>query len=69
LSHPELLNKYTLEFSNTTPLPARNYANEGNARMRLFESEVICETPHRDRGGKSRRQISGPDRGEGGKDL
>jgi dCTP deaminase len=44
----------TLEFSNT-PLPAI-YANEGVAQMLFFESDEICETSYRDRGGKYQGQ-------------
>ena len=42
----------TLEFSNTTPLPAKIYANEGIAQMLFFESDEVCETSYKDRGGK-----------------
>ena len=42
----------TLEFSNTTPLPAKIYANEGVAQMVFFESDEVCETSYRDRAGK-----------------
>ncbi len=48
----------TLEFSNTTPLPARIYANEGVAQMLFFQAAAddICETSYRDRGGKYQGQ-------------
>jgi dCTP deaminase len=46
----------TLEFSNTTPLPARIYANEGVAQMLFFQSDEVCETSYRDRGGKYQGQ-------------
>ena len=46
----------TLEFSNTTPLPAKIYANEGVAQMIFFESDQICETSYKDRGGKYQGQ-------------
>ncbi len=49
---PEWEGHVTLEFSNTTPLPARIYANEGVAQMLFFESDEVCETSYRDRGGK-----------------
>jgi hypothetical protein len=49
---PEWEGHVTLEFSNTTPLPAKIYANEGVAQMLFFESDEICETSYRDRGGK-----------------
>jgi len=42
----------TLEFSNTTPLPAKIYANEGVAQMLFLESDEECETSYKDRGGK-----------------
>jgi len=42
----------TLEFSNTTPLPAKIYANEGVAQMLFLESDEVCETSYRDREGK-----------------
>ncbi|KAB2900840.1 MAG: dCTP deaminase [Xanthomonadales bacterium] len=49
---PEWEGHVTLEFSNTTPLPARIYANEGVAQMLFFESDEECETSYKDRGGK-----------------
>ena len=42
----------TLEFSNTTPLPAKIYANEGVAQMLFLESDEACETTYKDRAGK-----------------
>ncbi len=42
----------TLEFSNTTPLPAKIYANEGVAQMLFLESDETCEVSYRDRAGK-----------------
>jgi dCTP deaminase len=53
---PEWEGHVTLEFSNTTPLPAKIYANEGIAQMLFFESDDICETSYRDRGGKYQGQ-------------
>jgi dCTP deaminase len=53
---PEWEGNVTLEFSNTTPLPARIYANEGVAQMLFFESDEVCETSYKDRGGKYQRQ-------------
>jgi len=44
------------EFSNTTPLPAKIYANEGVAQMLFLESDEPCETSYRDRGGKYQGQ-------------
>jgi len=49
---PEWEGHVTLEFSNTTPLPARIYANEGVAQMLFFESDEVCDTSYADRGGK-----------------
>ena len=46
----------TLEFSNTTPLPAKIYANEGVAQVIFIESDEVCETSYRDRGGKYQGQ-------------
>ena len=42
----------TLEFSNTTPLPAKIYANEGVAQMIFLESDERCEVSYKDRAGK-----------------
>ena len=49
---PEWEGHVTLEFSNTTPLPAKIYANEGVAQMLFFESDEVCVTSYRDRAGK-----------------
>ena len=49
---PEWEGHVTLEFSNTTPLPAKIYANEGIAQMLFFESDEVCATSYKDRGGK-----------------
>jgi len=49
---PEWEGHVTLEFSNTTPLPAKIYANEGVAQMLFFESDEVCSTSYRDRAGK-----------------
>ena len=46
----------TLEFSNTTPLPAKIYAGEGCAQVLFFESDEICGTSYKDRGGKYQGQ-------------
>jgi dCTP deaminase len=53
---PEWEGYVTLEFSNTTPLPARIYAHEGVAQVVFFESDEECETSYRDRGGKYQGQ-------------
>ena len=54
---PEWQGHVTLEFSNTTPLPAKIYANEGVAQMLFFESDEVCETSYADRGGKYQGQL------------
>ncbi len=53
---PEWEGHVTLEFSNTTPLPAKIYANEGAAQMIFFESDEVCETSYLDRHGKYQGQ-------------
>ncbi|MFB1011245.1 MAG: dCTP deaminase [Thiopseudomonas sp.] len=53
---PEWEGHVTLEFSNTTTLPAKIYANEGVAQMLFFESDESCEVSYRDRGGKYQGQ-------------
>jgi dCTP deaminase len=53
---PEWEGHVTLEFSNTTPLPARIYAGEGCAQMLFFQSDEVCETSYKDRGGKYQGQ-------------
>ena len=53
---PEWEGYVTLEFSNTTPLPAKIYANEGIAQVLLFESVEVCQTSYKDRGGKYQGQ-------------
>ena len=53
---PEWEGHVTLEFSNTTPLPAKIYANEGVAQMLFFESDEVCETSYKDRDGKYQGQ-------------
>ena len=53
---PEWEGFVTLEFSNTTPLPAKIYANEGVAQVIFFESDEDCEVSYRDRGGKYQGQ-------------
>ncbi|HEY8902711.1 MAG TPA: dCTP deaminase [Chthoniobacterales bacterium] len=49
---PEWEGHVTLEISNTTPLPARIYANEGLAQVVFFKADEVCETSYADRGGK-----------------
>jgi dCTP deaminase len=53
---PEWEGHVTLEFSNTTPLPAKIYADEGVAQMLFFESDETCEMSYKDRGGKYQGQ-------------
>jgi len=53
---PEWQGHVTLEFSNTTPLPAKIYAGEGCAQVIFLESDEVCETSYRDRGGKYQGQ-------------
>ena len=53
---PEWEGYVTLEFSNTTPLPARIYAGEGCAQVLFFESDEVCEVSYKDRGGKYQGQ-------------
>ena len=54
---PEWEGYVTLEFSNTTPLPAKIYATEGCAQVLFFEGDEECETSYRDRGGKYQGQV------------
>jgi dCTP deaminase len=49
---PEWEGHVTLEFSNTTPLPAKIYANEGACQFLFLKGDSPCETSYRDRGGK-----------------
>ena len=53
---PEWEGHVTLEFSNTTNLPAKIYAGEGVAQMLFFESDEECKTSYKDRGGKYQGQ-------------
>jgi len=53
---PEWEGHVTLEFSNTTTLPARIYANEGVAQCLFFESDEVCEISYGDRAGKYQGQ-------------
>jgi len=57
---PEWEGHVTLEFSNTTPLPAKIYANEGVAQVIFIESDEVCETSYRDRGGSTRDRRASP---------
>ncbi|MEM7080572.1 MAG: dCTP deaminase [Pseudomonadota bacterium] len=53
---PEWEGHVTLEFSNTTTLPAKIYANEGVAQMLFFQSDERCAVTYKDRGGKYQGQ-------------
>ena len=53
---PEWEGYVTLEISNTTPLPAKIYANEGIAQVLFFESDETCLTSYADRQGKYQAQ-------------
>lgn len=53
---PEWEGFVTLEISNTTPLPARIYANEGIAQVIFLEADEVCETSYADRKGKYQAQ-------------
>ncbi len=49
---PEWEGHVTLEFSNTTPLPAKIYANEGVCQFLFFKGDGSCEVSYKDRAGK-----------------
>jgi len=53
---PEWEGHVTLEFSNTTPLPAKIYANEGVAQILFLGADEVCETSYGDRAGKYQGQ-------------
>ena len=53
---PEWEGFVTLEISNTTPLPARVYSNEGIAQVIFFEADEDCEVSYADKRGKYQRQ-------------
>lgn len=53
---PEWEGYVTLEISNTTPLPARIYANEGIAQVLFFQADEECETSYADKKGKYQKQ-------------
>lgn len=53
---PEWEGHVTLEFSNTTPLPAKIYANEGACQFLFFEAKELCKTSYKDRNGKYQNQ-------------
>jgi len=53
---PEWEGTVTLEISNTTPLPAKIYANEGIAQVLFFQSDEVCERSYADKSGKYLKQ-------------
>ena len=53
---PEWEGHVTLEFSNTTPLPAKIYANEGACQFLFFKAEQTCDVSYKDRKGKYQNQ-------------
>lgn len=53
---PEWEGQVTLEISNTTPLPARVYANEGIAQFLFFKGDSLCDISYADRSGKYMKQ-------------
>ncbi|MEE9194028.1 MAG: dCTP deaminase [Thermodesulfobacteriota bacterium] len=53
---PEWEGFVTLEISNTTPIPAKIYANEGIAQVLFFEADEVCETSYADKKGKYQKQ-------------
>ena len=55
---PEWEGYVTLEISNTTPLPARIYSNEGIAQVLFFEADEVCEISYADKKGKYQSQQS-----------
>ena len=55
---PEWEGFVTLEISNTTPLPAKIYANEGIAQVLFFEADEVCDISYADKKGKYQKQQS-----------
>ena len=53
---PEWEGYVTLEISNTTPLPAKVYSNEGISQVLFFESDEDCEVSYKDKAGKYQKQ-------------
>lgn len=54
---PEWEGILTIEISNTTPLPAKIYSNEGIAQLMFFKGNEVCETSYGDRKGKYQNQV------------
>lgn len=53
---PEFEGHITIEISNTTPLPAKIYANEGIAQVLFLQGDEVCETSYKDKSGKYQGQ-------------
>jgi len=53
---PEWEGHVTIEISNTTPLPAKIYANEGIAQVLFFQSDDVCAVSYKDKKGKYQAQ-------------
>ena len=53
---PQWKGKITLEISNTTPLPAKIYANEGIAQIIFLRAEAVCKVSYADKKGKYQDQ-------------
>jgi dCTP deaminase len=53
---PEWRGRITIEISNTTPLPAKIYANEGIAQILFLKAEAVCKTSYADKKGKYQDQ-------------
>ena len=53
---PEWRGKVTIEISNTTPLPAKIYANEGIAQILFYRADDVCQTSYADKAGKYQDQ-------------
>jgi dCTP deaminase len=54
---PEWEGYVTIEISNTTPLPAKIYANEGIAQVIFLKADTVCATSYADKGGKYQKQM------------
>ncbi len=54
---PQWRGKVTIEISNTTPLPAKIYANEGIAQMIFIKADRVCAVSYADKGGKYQDQV------------
>jgi dCTP deaminase len=54
---PEWEGFVTLEISNTTPLPAKIYANEGLCQILFFQGDEPCQVSYKDKAGKYQNQI------------